>query len=364
MKVFKMEAIPDYYPYLSFVEIEKISYNEIYDKLSKKIDINDWKPWKLKLYRNRKKSDYPHFLSGFPVFSEKALTCIRDLLSDKLDILPLDCDKGKYSIVNIYSKIDCINYDNSQCTKFESGHVREFHKFAFKHSKLIGEHIFKIPEIVGMSMVFVSDEFRERVVSNGLVGFNFMEVWNSDGDISKESQKTEKTEFKEFQAGIKLPSLENQIPHEEMKEVLHEMSEPEARAILSNLKSNLFDIVVHYVKAVSSEKGSVDSLGLEYYFDGQFTDIGLRIVFISDSAVNKFEDLYFNLLKHPRTSDDFILLNKYYIKNDMNSSETTKLFRNIEEIVTEVNNKINDTKWDRIATITNEFNIEEPELYD
>lgn len=150
--------------------------------LSEQKNVDEWRPLKVHLVRNKRRKicDFPSFVSGIPSFNEKALNTVKDLLTNKADILPLDCGDEKYFLINIYNKIDCIDYDKAQCTRFEWGHVSEFQKYAFIQEKLVDEHIFKIPEIVRDNIVFVSEEFRERVISNGLFGFNFIEVWDSE----------------------------------------------------------------------------------------------------------------------------------------------------------------------------------------
>jgi hypothetical protein len=182
MKIYIMEPIGDIYQYITQHDSYRISHNEFYDRVGSHVNLGDWKPLKMQIHRNKRRKicDNPNFVSGFPVLSEKAVDVVRDFLADKADILPLDCGDEKYFLINIYNKIDCIDYDKTQYTEFESGRVREFQKFAFIHDKLTNESIFKIPEIIGKSMVFVSDEFRERIIGNGLVGFNFIEVWDSE----------------------------------------------------------------------------------------------------------------------------------------------------------------------------------------
>lgn len=182
MKIYIMEEVGDIYQYIALHETDGISYNEFYDRVKNHVSLDEWKPLKMQLYRSKRRKicDCPHFISGFPVFNEKAIEVTRGFLADKADILPLDCRDEKYFLVNVYNKIDCIDYDKAQYTSFESGRVREFQKYAFIHKKLVNEHIFKITEIVGNNIVFVSDKFKETVISNGLVGFNFIEVWESE----------------------------------------------------------------------------------------------------------------------------------------------------------------------------------------
>lgn len=49
---------------------------------------------------------------------------------------------------------------------------------------LVESPFFQIPEI---SRVFVSDEFRDLVLSSKLKGFEFTEVWDSEFTVEKET---------------------------------------------------------------------------------------------------------------------------------------------------------------------------------
>ncbi len=180
MKIWRMEEIGDIYQFITVKDMDGHELLQFVDSLGTKRNTSEWIPLKIQIHRNKRRKicDYPGFV--VPVFSEKAVDVIRDFLISKADILPLDCGDERYFLINVYNKVDCIDYDQAQYTKFDSGRVREFKKYAFKQEMLINEHIFKIPEIIGKSMVFVSDEFRNRVINNDLIGFNFIEVWDSE----------------------------------------------------------------------------------------------------------------------------------------------------------------------------------------
>jgi len=143
---------------------------------------NSWEPIAVRVIEDKKDSDNPSLQPGIPVFSEKALRVLGDLIKDSAEVLPLKCRKGKYYAINVVDVLDCINYDNSEVKRFiSSGRIMRFIKYAFKPECVIGKYIFKIidePE----SRPFVSDEFRDRVISSGLIGFKFDLVWNSEVD--------------------------------------------------------------------------------------------------------------------------------------------------------------------------------------
>ncbi|WP_338012061.1 imm11 family protein [Brevibacillus laterosporus] len=52
-------------------------------------------------------------------------------------------------------------------------------KFSFLEEKISGQHIFKLPEMP-KNHVFVSDKFRNLVIDNGIIGWEFIEEWDSE----------------------------------------------------------------------------------------------------------------------------------------------------------------------------------------
>jgi hypothetical protein len=141
--------------------------------------LNNWEPVAVRFIYERKEGDYPSLLPGIPVFSDKAVMVLYDLIKDSTEILPLRCRKGKYYAINVIEVINAINYEKSIVERFpSSGRIMMFDKYSFKHERVIGKHIFKISD-EPKRRPFVSDEFRNRVISSGLTGFKFELVWDS-----------------------------------------------------------------------------------------------------------------------------------------------------------------------------------------
>jgi hypothetical protein len=127
-------------------------------------------------------SDYPHFWDcPIPVFSKKAVHVLSDFLKGKAEALPLHhCEKSFFGI-HVINAIDAIDYNQAIVRQLDTGLRVGYDKYEFIQEKIVGEHIFRIFLYDRVQWkVFVSDGFKEMVESNGLVGFQFNEVWDSE----------------------------------------------------------------------------------------------------------------------------------------------------------------------------------------
>lgn len=141
---------------------------------------NSWSPLAVSVIEESKKSDTPGLSSGAPVLSPRAISVLRELIGDVVEELPLVCSSSEYYIINVLDVVDCIDYEKAEFKRFEhSGRIMRFIKYAFKPECVKGKHIFKIIDEL-VRRPFVSDEFRNRVIESGLVGFKFELVWDSE----------------------------------------------------------------------------------------------------------------------------------------------------------------------------------------
>lgn len=141
-----------------------------------------WTPIAVRVIEDRKKTDIPGFSPGIPVLSPRAIEVLKDLMGDKVEILPLRCRKGEYYAINVIDVLNCIDYEKAEFERFESsGRIMLFNKYVFKSECVKGKHIFKIIDET-KRRPFVSDEFRNRALENELVGFKFELVWDSESE--------------------------------------------------------------------------------------------------------------------------------------------------------------------------------------
>jgi hypothetical protein len=142
---------------------------------------DSWNPVPVMINDEVKPSDIPGLHPSAPVLSEQAVESLKDLIKVSVEILPLKCRKGNYFVLNVVDVIDCIDYDNSVFKRFpDSNKIMFFEKYSFVPGRIQGKTIFKIVD-EPTKTVFVSDVFKERVLSIGLKGFKFVLVWDSEG---------------------------------------------------------------------------------------------------------------------------------------------------------------------------------------
>lgn len=164
----------------SLVPVKSLSVEEI-QSFDGRSHLKDWKPIKLERMEPEKKlklSDAPGF--GMIIFSKKAIECLKPLINNYVEVLPLECSEGEYTLINIITVLKAIDYEKSVYDTFSDGkRIMSFDKYSFLPQVVSGIPIFKITdEKIGRG--FVSDEFKKVVEENKLSGFKFKLVWDSE----------------------------------------------------------------------------------------------------------------------------------------------------------------------------------------
>ena len=145
--------------------------------------INDWKPLLFKgMYGNRQWGDIVDYHGHMPIVTRKVIEATQDLLDNNVEVLPVLCEGHELFLLNVTKVINCIDYTKAIYKNFKSSNrIMCFKKFAFLEEKIKSEHIFKIKELP-LFGVLVSDEFRQRIIDNGLKGFKFELLWDSEAE--------------------------------------------------------------------------------------------------------------------------------------------------------------------------------------
>lgn len=142
-----------------------------------------WIPQRIKRADSSTKPllDAPIFLySGIILLSGEAISVLAAYLRDSCELLPVICDEGDFSIVNVTAVLDCIDYERAVFEKSgTSGRVLWFDRYAFLPDKIGNHDIFKISEFP-RSRIFVTDQFKKVVEENGITGLGFRLAWESD----------------------------------------------------------------------------------------------------------------------------------------------------------------------------------------
>ncbi len=124
--------------------------------------------------------DFPPLTGDLIIASAHALSVIWPLVEGKVEALPVKHpSEGEFFALNVVRVIDCL--DVSHCETNASpddptGFFTVVYKYAFYEEMLVGEHIFKVPQLTGLD-IYVSQEFRRRVKAAKLLGLGFVRVY-------------------------------------------------------------------------------------------------------------------------------------------------------------------------------------------
>jgi hypothetical protein len=169
MKIWRLDSDVNYYENL--IPIKEEDWDKLLFRGKNLAD--EWTPVPVRILEESKASDSPGLDSSAPVFSEKAVEMLKDLIDSSVEILPVRCRKGNYFAINVVNVIDCVDYSNSIFKTFKnSKKIMLFEKYSFIPERVEGKNIFKIVD-EPTKRAFVSDVFRELVLSSGLTGFKF-----------------------------------------------------------------------------------------------------------------------------------------------------------------------------------------------
>ena len=137
----------------------------------------EWKPIAVRIYPKQKRGDFIG-LPGTLGCNKQAYKILEPLIKNSVELLPLNCKEGNYSLIKVTDIVDCLDYDNSTIDRFDDGRVMWVDSFAFYPEKIQNKHIFKIPEL--NAVYLVSQTFKNCVEIHGLEGLIFRLVWSSN----------------------------------------------------------------------------------------------------------------------------------------------------------------------------------------
>lgn len=177
-----MQEDVNLYEHLTLADADNEKWIEFGNKFEGKSLKDNWIPLKLKLIEHGgklKKGDMPYLSPGVPILSIKAINALNEYLVKNTEILPIDFSDADYKLINVINLLDGIDYKKSVVEYYsDKKRIMAFDKYSFILEKVENQHIFKILE-QPRADVFVSDEFRNKVIESDLKGFKFVEVWDS-----------------------------------------------------------------------------------------------------------------------------------------------------------------------------------------
>jgi hypothetical protein len=124
--------------------------------------------------------------SIYPIFTEKSLQVLIDLIQESVEILPLQHEQYQCYLINIINVLDCLNEQNSYLNKW--GVIM---KYDLIEEVVRNQHIFFVnkkstgkPSLVPI----ISDVFKQRVEDNGLRGFRFTCIWDIEAEVQNNNE--------------------------------------------------------------------------------------------------------------------------------------------------------------------------------
>jgi len=141
--------------------------------------IDSWEVPDFKTYQElgEEKKPIADFMGGFgigPAVSFKAMDILRNLLEKDVELLPIKTEVGPYFALHV-KLLDCLDRGQSKVRLARDGSIIDVDIYALYWEILKNVNIFRINEI-GLSMLFVSDAFKNKCDENNLKGLIFYPV--------------------------------------------------------------------------------------------------------------------------------------------------------------------------------------------
>lgn len=184
MKKIFWDIIADSNTYRVFTTGWHVKKSLEFDKILKSTDKfgHRWSPIQLELWEaeypeQEKKKPVADFMTcglAIKVMSQNAKDSLEFLLSSQVELLPFQTPVGSYYGLHV-NYVDCLDLPRVTAKYFSDGRVMRVERYAFYWKKLENIHIFRLPEL-GLSRLFVSDEFKQIVEKKGLTGLEFYPV--------------------------------------------------------------------------------------------------------------------------------------------------------------------------------------------
>lgn len=144
-------------------------------------------------------NDFPCIALHVPVFSERAVKALQDLLLSNGELLAVNSDRGRYWIFNTTRIVNALD---RTCSRRRGSSVID--RYCFHDSQLCTSAIFKIPE--DRFNLFVTKAFYDRVAEHALQGLDLIPVWPlPDGETWRQVERRTRSERRrQWEARLKL----------------------------------------------------------------------------------------------------------------------------------------------------------------
>lgn len=117
-------------------------------------------------------ADYVELGNHVPVFSKRAVDCLKPLLAECGELLRLECEEGELMAYNVLKLSDALDEQASRIKRFADGRIMIVEHYVLRVDRIPAYPIFKLNGLK-RSDVFVREPFVQRTRECQLKGFRF-----------------------------------------------------------------------------------------------------------------------------------------------------------------------------------------------
>jgi hypothetical protein len=180
MTIFRIEADTDNYAVLGY---QNITIRRTVPRFMGQSLKNTWGQWAdLRVNMivdepaQRPESDFYAYLDWRRIaVTRYAWEILQPLVGDNVEPLPLACPSVDLLALNVLLVLDCLDLSNAE-PQYSADEGRWYSGVRFKDGACRGIPVFKVPSYKHESYIYVSDEFKALVETNGLRGLRFIEM--------------------------------------------------------------------------------------------------------------------------------------------------------------------------------------------
>ena len=121
------------------------------------------------------------------VINKRAFEELRNILENKVELLPVIYQHEEYYLMNVLNVLDCLDMDKSKVIMLSENKIMFIDKYYFKYDIIKNEDIFLVMQ--HRIEILISDRLKNKIESRNLKGLQFEEVWDSDKPYEEEPEK-------------------------------------------------------------------------------------------------------------------------------------------------------------------------------
>lgn len=184
MKIWKIESALGEYESFQLVNKDREFLREFKKRiLCGKNQKEELVNLEVEVVEGTQRSDSPKFwsASGTLIFSKRAKECVEEFLGNCVEFIPIKYKDSFFYLVNILEVIDAINYEKVILRKLDTGLVVGIEEYSFIADKVQRTPMFKVllNGRIYSTEIYVSDKLKKKIEADNLIGFKFIEVWDS-----------------------------------------------------------------------------------------------------------------------------------------------------------------------------------------